>query len=122
MIFINKNILTKKWCRFCLLTPLERGGGRRLRVEHGEGVVRRQRGLAQRRDEGVARRAQAQLAAQVGVRLLSLEDRLRGALVCRGVQQQGEGGENPAPRGRDELHVQALRVWWGAEKQFVVSV
>ncbi len=43
--------------------------------------MRRQRRLAQRRDEGVARRRQRQRPAQVRVRLFALENRFRRRLI-----------------------------------------
>ena len=56
----------------------------RAGVEDGEGVVRGQRGLTQRRDEGVPRRVHLQQAAQVRGRLEGLQDGLSGALIRAG--------------------------------------
>ena len=65
-----------------LLRTWSCGGGLwGVRVEDGEGVVGREGRLAERRDEGVAWGRQAEAAAQTRVRLLALEQRLRGALV-----------------------------------------
>ena len=53
----------------------------RRRVEHCERVVRRQRRLAECRDECVTWCAQVQLAAQLGVRLQRLQNSLSGGLI-----------------------------------------